>query len=79
MAHPKSETEWSERAARYLKAELKRDNLTYEELATRLEKFGFEETRASITNKLFRGSQSSAFFLATLLALGRESLKISDI
>jgi len=79
MAHPKSVSEWSQRAARFLKAELKRENMTYEELAAGMEKFGFKETRASIANKLMRGSHSTAFFLAALAAIGRDSLKIGDI
>jgi hypothetical protein len=37
-----------------VKAELKRADVTYEELAERLRKHGFEETEASIANKLAR-------------------------
>ncbi len=48
MAFAKSEREWAERAARHLKAELKRAEVTYEELAERLKEHGFEETKASI-------------------------------
>jgi hypothetical protein len=40
--------------ARHLKAELKRADLTYEELAAPLKKHGFAETKASIANKLAR-------------------------
>lgn len=36
MALAKTEKEWAERAARHLKAELKRADLTYDELAERL-------------------------------------------
>jgi hypothetical protein len=42
------------RAAHHLKAELKRANVTYEELAERLKAHGFAETKASISNKLER-------------------------
>jgi hypothetical protein len=45
MAFAKTEREWAERAARHLKAELKRADLTYEELAARMKKHGFKETR----------------------------------
>ena len=38
MGFAKTEQEWAERAARHLKAELKRADLTYEELADRLKK-----------------------------------------
>jgi hypothetical protein len=42
----KTEREWAERAARHLKPELKRVDLTYEELPDRLKKHGFKETKA---------------------------------
>ena len=41
MGFAKTEREWAERAARHLKAELKRADVTYEELASRLKKHGF--------------------------------------
>ena len=45
MGIAQSEKELAERAARFLKAELKRANVTYEELARRLKDHGLEETR----------------------------------
>ena len=45
MELAKSEKEIAERAARFLKAELKRADVTYEELAQRLNKRGLKETR----------------------------------
>ena len=60
------EKEWAERVARHLKAELKRADVTYEELALRLKDHGFDETKASITNKLSRATLSAHFFLASL-------------
>ena len=36
MALPKTEQQWAERAVRFLKAELKRADVTYGELADRL-------------------------------------------
>lgn len=79
MAFAKSEQEWAERAARHLKAELKRADVTYEELAERLKKHGFDETKASIANKLARATVPAAFFLATLAAIGCENVPLSDI
>ena len=52
MAFAESEREWAERIARHLKAELKRAGVTYGDLALRLKEYGFDETKASITNKL---------------------------
>lgn len=79
MALAKTEQEWAERAARHLKAELKRADVTYEELAERLKAHGFQETKASIANKLARATVPAAFFLASLAAIGCENLHLEDI
>ena len=79
MAFAESEKEWAERVARHLKAELKRAGVTYEELALQLKDLGFDETKASITNKLSRATLSAHFFLASLAAIERYSLKIEDV
>jgi Domain of unknown function (DUF6471) len=79
MGFAKTEREWAERAARHLKAELKRADLTYEELAARMKKHGFKETKASIANKLARATVPAAFFLAALVAIGAEVIKLEDI
>jgi hypothetical protein len=70
---------WEERAKRFLKAELKRADVSYKELADRLKEHGFEETEASIANKLSRGTFAATFFLATAAALGLESIQLADI
>lgn len=79
MAYPKTEQEWAERAARHLKAELKRADLTYDDLAERLKKHGFKETKASIANKLARATLSAHFFLAALAAIGRDQIVLAEI
>lgn len=79
MVFAKTEQEWAERAARHLKAELKRADVTYEELAKRLKKHGFNETKASIANKLARATVPAAFFLAALAAIGCEDIRLENI
>ena len=76
MIIAETEQEWAERVTRHMKAELKRANVTYEELAKRLEKYGFKETKASIANKFTRATVTAAFFMAFLAALGLEGLKM---
>ena len=71
--------EWAERTARHLKAELKRAGVTYDELATRLKAHGFEETKASIANKLARATMSAHLFLASLAAIGRTQMSLEDV
>jgi len=79
MAFATTEKEWAERAARHLKVELKRADLTYDDLAERLKEHGFNETKASIANKLARATMSAHFFLAALAATGREGVTLEDI
>ena len=79
MTHAKTEQEWAERAARHLKAELKRADVTYDELAQRLKKYGFAETKASIANKLARATVSAHFLLASLAAIQVSHVRLEDI
>jgi hypothetical protein len=70
---------WEDRAKRYLKAELKRADIGYRELAERLKRHGLDETEASVTNKLSRGTFPATFMLAALVAIGAEVVKLEDI
>jgi len=79
MAFAKTENEWAERAARHLKAELKRADVTYYTLAELLKDHGFQETKASIASKLSRATMSAHFFLASLAAIGRDGVTLGDI
>ena len=74
-----SETEWADRASRYLKAELKRAGVGYDELADRLTKAGMPETKASISNKLSRGNFQAAFLLASLKAVGCTTMRVEEV
>jgi Domain of unknown function (DUF6471) len=74
-----SEVLWAERAKRFFKAELKRADVTYDDLADRLSKIGLTETRASIANKISRGTFSAAFLLASLKAIGCQNVRVEDL
>jgi hypothetical protein len=63
----------------FLKAELKRHDITYEELARRLTDMGDGETKASIANKLSRGGFSAIFFVDALKAIGCKDIDLEDI
>jgi hypothetical protein len=73
------EEQWAERTKRFLKAELKRADVTYDDLAERLSKVGLSETKASIANKISRGTFSAAFLLASLKAIGRQNVRVEDL
>jgi hypothetical protein len=75
----KSEEEWAERAAAFLKHKLKDTEVTYDELAKRLKKHGMNETKASITNKLARGTFPATFFLACIAALELDGVALEEI
>lgn len=60
----------------FLKAEIKRANLTYDEVAERLKEHGFEENAASIANKLARGTFSATFLIAAMKAIGCNTLEL---
>jgi Domain of unknown function (DUF6471) len=79
MAGSDKEKEWGDRARRYLKAELRRANVGYRELAERLTKHGIPETEVTVTGKLARGAFSAAFFFACLAALELTGIDLSDL
>jgi hypothetical protein len=80
MGLAKTETEIGERASRFLKAELKRADVTYEELAKRLKAHGLpNETQDSIKAKLKRGTFAATFLLACLAALELEGVRLEDL
>jgi hypothetical protein len=61
---------YQDRARGLLKAELKKRNLTYRDLAERLTSAGNPDGEANIANKLSRGGFSAAYFLQCLDAIG---------
>jgi Domain of unknown function (DUF6471) len=76
----KTEQEIQDRLSRFLKAELKRANVTYGELASRLSKHGLKgETEASVKNKLARGTFAASFLLASLAALELPGVTLEDV
>jgi hypothetical protein len=79
MSVATKEREWADRARRFVKAELKRAEISYAELARRLKEHGLEETEASITAKLNRGTFAATFFLASMKAIGRQTVNLEDV
>lgn len=73
------EKEWGDRARRFLKAELKRTDVSYKELVRRLHEHGIEETEASVTSKLARGTFAVSFFLACLAVLELEGVRLAEL
>lgn len=73
-----TDADWQERAKGLLKAELKRRNVGYRELAEKLGTIGIHETERNIANKISRGGFTAVFMLQCLEAVGATSLRLSD-
>jgi hypothetical protein len=71
--------EWATRAKRYLKGELKRAGVGYDDLAQKLTEMGLSETEGSITMKINRGAFPAWFFFAAMKAIGRETVRLDDV
>jgi hypothetical protein len=74
-----AERELIERVSRFVKAELKRADLTYEELAAKLRDMGHDETKISVANKVNRGTFPATFFVAAMKAIGRQTVNLEDV
>lgn len=70
--------DWAETAKALLKAELKRRNVGYRELAEKLTTMGIPETERNIANKISRGGFTAAFFLQCLEAIGCTVLRLGE-
>ena len=68
--------EYETRAKNTLKAELKRRGLTYAQLAERLKARGIDENERNLTNKISRGSFTTAFFLMCMDVIGASTLQL---
>ena len=80
MKIAEDEKELARKASRYVKSQMKKAGVTYAELAKRLkDEHGLEETEASITSKLARGTFAATFLLATLAALEMDGLRLEDL
>ncbi len=72
------DTEWQARVKNILKAELKRKNVGYRQLAERLEEIGIHESERNINNKISRGGFTAVFFMQCLMAIGVKELRLAD-
>ncbi len=79
-AFAKNEDEIANRISRFLKAELKRNGLTYADHAERLGKHGIKgETVDSIKSKLARGTFPATFLVGSLAALERDGMRLDEL
>ena len=69
---------WADHAKRHLKAELKRADVGYAELARRLTEMGLPETEGSVTVKINRGAYPAWFLFAVMRAIGAHTLRVEE-
>ena len=72
------EETWNRTAKGLLRAELRRRDMTYAELAERLAPLGLIENANSIAKKINRGRFPAAFLLASFRAIGCKSIPLGD-
>ncbi|MDF0603724.1 DUF6471 domain-containing protein [Psychromarinibacter sp. C21-152] len=65
------QTEWERKAANLLKAELKRQGVTYGKLADLI-----GDKEVNVRNKLSRGKFTAAFLIQSLDAIGQTHLRL---
>jgi hypothetical protein len=70
--------DWQDRVKGLLKAELKRRNIGYRELAEKLTAMGIPETESNIKNKISRGGFTAVFLVQCLKAVGATTLRLED-
>ncbi len=68
----------ADRAKGILKAELKRRNLTYADLAKRLSDAGQPYDERNLRNKVARGSFTAAFLFLCLSVIGCHTVRLDD-
>ena len=73
-----ADKDWQGRVKGILKAELKRRNLSYRDLADRLASLGVHESERNLANKISRGGFSAVFFVQCLVAAGCRALRLGD-
>ena len=64
------ENSWREKARTLLRVEQRRQNLTYADIAKRMQAIGVSETEVSVRNKISRGTFPATFMLQFRHVLG---------
>lgn len=70
--------DWRAKVKGLLKAELKRRELSYADLAEKLAEIGILENERNISNKIVRGSFTAIFFVQCLEAIGCRTIHLGD-
>ena len=69
--------DWAAQVKGILKAELKRRNVSYADLAEKLDAIGVNDNERNIANKIARGSFTAVFFVQCLEAIGCHTIHLN--
>lgn len=72
----KTAKDWEDQAKGLLKAELKRRNVSYNQLVEKLAAVGVVDSEPNIRNKLARGKFTAVFLIQCLEAIGAQSMRL---
>jgi hypothetical protein len=70
--------DWQALVKGLLKAELKRRDLSYADLAEKLAAIGVKDSERNISNKISRGSFTAVFFVQCMEAIGVKTIHLED-
>jgi len=70
--------DWQARVKGILKAELKRRDISYRDLAEKLEAIGVKDSERNISNKIARGSFTAVFFVQCMEAIDVKTIHFQD-
>ncbi len=70
--------DWRAKVKGLLKAELKRRDLSYADLADKLGAIGVKENQRNISNKIARGSFTAVFFVQCMEAIGVKTIHLEE-
>ncbi len=70
--------DWQDKVKGMLKAELKRRNLSYKDLADKLSAIGVVDSELNIKNKISRGGFTAVFLVQCLRAIGVQDFRLQD-
>ena len=70
--------DWQAQVKGLLKAELKRRNLSYADLAEKLAAIGVKDNERNISNKISRGTFTAIFFVQCMEAIGCRTIHLEE-
>lgn len=70
--------QWENKVKGLLKAELKRRNVSYQDLVSKLAALGVSETPENIANKISRGKFTAVFLMQCLEAIECQTIRLSE-